>query len=148
MRAGSWEAHPSEGERKREMPCGDDDEGALAPCGACMGGGALGRGNMAMGDGASLQGACCGWGLEEVYMGEWEGEIKEGRSVDGVAVDVARRGACTGRGVFASWKKPTSDGCSMQGSCCGWYGWLEMEMEVEVEKGIWWGDAGDDGKGE
>ena len=23
-----------------------------------------------------------------------------------------------------------------------------MEVEVEVEKGIWWGDAGDDGKGE
>ena len=79
MRAGSWEAHPSEGERKREMPCGDDDEGALAPCGACMGGGALGRGNMAMGEGASLQGACCGWGLEEVYMRVWEGEMKEGR---------------------------------------------------------------------
>ena len=25
---------------------------------------------------------------------------------------------------------------------------MEMEMEGEVEKGIWWGDAGDDGKGE
>ena len=24
---------------------------------------------------------------------------------------------------------------------------MEVEVEVEVEKGIWWGDAGDDGKG-
>ena len=115
MRAGSWEAHPRERERKREMPCGDDVDGALARCGACMGRGALGRRNTAMGDGASLQGACWGWRLEEVYMREWEIEMKEGRGVDGVDVDVARRGACTGRGVFASCKRSTSDGSSMQG---------------------------------
>ena len=29
--------------------------------------------------------------------------------------------------------------CCTQGSCCGWW-----EVEVEVEKGIWWGDAGED----
>jgi hypothetical protein len=78
-------------------------------------------------------------------MRELAGEMNEGRSVDGVAVDLAPRGACTGRGMFASWKKTTSDGSSVQGSCCGW---LEVEVEVEVEKGIWWGDAGDHGKGE
>ena len=33
--------------------------------------------------------------------------------MDGVAVDLAPRGACTGRGMFASWKKTTSDGSSV-----------------------------------
>ena len=101
--------------KQRAMTCVDDLYWSLALFGACMGRGALGRRNTAMGDGASLQGACWGWRLEEVYMREWEGEMKEGRSVDGVDVDVARRGACTGRGVFASCKRSTSDGSSMQG---------------------------------
>ena len=68
-------------------------------------------------------------------MRELAGEMNEGRSVDGVAVDLAPRGACTGRGMFASWKKTTSDGSSVQGSCCGWLE-VEVEVEVEVEKGI------------
>ena len=37
--------------------------------------------------------------------------------------------------MFASWKKTTSDGSSVQGSCCGWLE-VEVEVEVEVEKGI------------
>ena len=36
----------------------------------------------------------------------------------------------------------------MLGSCCGWFGWLELVVKGKVEMGISRGVGGDDGKGE
>jgi len=87
--------------------------------------------------------------------------MKEGRSVDGVAVDLAPRGACTGRGMFASWKKTTSDGSSVLhtgimlrlvgggggGGEGDMVGRCEKGREGETREGMWEGLGGQPARG-